>query len=86
MYKSRINSLKISINMKALHMVTFILLAVGGLNWLLVAFGWNLVDAIFGAGSTVSMIVYILVGVSAIVELVTHKKTCRMCESSASTM
>ncbi len=69
--------------MKALHMVTFILLAVGGLNWLLVAFGWNLVDAIFGAGSTLSMIVYVLVGLSAIYEIVTHKKNCRMCGGSS---
>jgi len=70
--------------MKALHMVTFILLVIGGLNWLLVAFGWNLVDAIFGTGSTVSMIIYILVGLSAIIEVVTHKKVCKMCDSSMS--
>ena len=82
MYKSRIKNL-ILINMKALHMVTFILLVIGGLNWLLVAFGWNLVDAIFGTGSTVSMVVYILVGLSAVVELVTHKKTCKMCGTSS---
>ena len=67
--------------MKALHMVSFILLIVGGLNWLLVAFHWNLVDAIFGAGSTLSMIIYILVGLAAIVEVVTHGKNCKMCGS-----
>jgi uncharacterized membrane protein YuzA (DUF378 family) len=69
--------------MKALHMVAWILLIVGGLNWLLVAFGWNLVDMIFGAGSTLSMIIYILVGLSAIYELVMHKKNCKMCGSGS---
>lgn len=56
-------------------MIAFILLVVGGLNWLLVAFGYNLVDSLLGAGSTLSMIVYILVGLSAIFEAVTHKKS-----------
>ncbi len=65
--------------MKYLHKVAFILLIIGGLNWLLVAFDYNLVDAIFGAGSSISMIIYILVGVSAIYEAVTHKKNCNNC-------
>jgi len=38
--------------MKAAHAIAFILVIIGGLNWLLVGFNWNLVDAIFGAGST----------------------------------
>ena len=45
--------------MKILHMVAFILLVVGGLNWLLVAFGYNLVEMIFG-GMGLTMIIYIL--------------------------
>jgi len=65
--------------MKALHIVSFILLVIGGLNWLLVAFGWNLVDSIFGAGTIVSKIIYVLVGIAAIVEVVTHGKNCKMC-------
>ncbi len=64
--------------MKALHMIAFILLVIGGLNWLLVAFGWNLVSAIFGT-SVWAQIVYVLVGLAAIYEAVTHKKNCRMC-------
>jgi uncharacterized membrane protein YuzA (DUF378 family) len=67
--------------MKALHMIAFILLIIGGLNWLLVGFGWNLVDAIFGMGSVVSQIIYILVGLSAILILFTHKKDCKMCSA-----
>lgn len=64
--------------MKYLHILTFILLAIGGLNWLGVAFGYNVVEMIFGMGSIANAI-YILVGASAILELVTHKKNCRMC-------
>ena len=66
--------------MKALHMVAFVLLVIGGLNWLLVAFGWNLVEIVFG-GLGLSNVVYILVGLSAILEAVTHKKNCRYCNA-----
>lgn len=64
-------------------MVAFILLVIGGLNWLLVAFGWNLVDTIFGMGSMVSTAIYFLVGISALVILFTHKKDCKMCGGSS---
>jgi uncharacterized membrane protein YuzA (DUF378 family) len=69
--------------MKALHIIAFILVIVGGLNWLLFAFGWNLVSVIFGAGTTLSMIIYILIGLSAIFEAVTHASRCRTCGSGA---
>ncbi len=62
-----------------LHKLAFILLIIGGLNWGLVALGYNLVDSIFGAGSTWSTIIYALVGLSAISELVAHKKLCKNC-------
>ena len=65
--------------MKILHIVAFILLIVGGLNWLLVAFDYNLVDSIFGADSSISTIIYVLVGLAAIVEIFTHKKNCKAC-------
>ncbi len=53
--------------MVILNVITLILLAIGGINWGLIGiFNWNLVDAIFGAGSIVSAIIYVLVGVSAI--------------------
>ncbi len=65
--------------MKSLHIVTFILLAVGGLNWLLVAFGYNLVSMIFGSGTTLERLVYVLVGLSAIYEVATHKGNCKAC-------
>lgn len=65
--------------MKALHMIAFILVIIGGLNWGLAAIGYNVVDMILGMGSTISQLVYILVGLSAIYLAVTHKKTCRQC-------
>ncbi len=71
--------------MKALHIIAFILLVVGGLNWLLVAFGWNLVAAIFGTGS-LSMLIYILVGLSAILEAATHGKNCKTCSMGKAPM
>ncbi len=45
-----------------------ILLIIGGLNWLLVAFGVNVIEAIFGpvATSILTRLVYILVGLAAI--------------------
>ncbi|MBI4086055.1 MAG: DUF378 domain-containing protein [Candidatus Liptonbacteria bacterium] len=65
--------------MKNLHMVTFILLVIGGLNWLLVGLGvWN-VGELFGPDAAVTKAIYILVGLSAIVELATHKKNCKCC-------
>ena len=62
--------------MKGLNIITFVLLVIGGLNWLLVgAFGFDLVATIFGTASTVSNIVYVLVGLSAIVQIFTYKKS-----------
>ena len=56
--------------MKSLDMITRVLLIVGGLNWGLVgAAKFDLVAALFGAGSALSNIVYILVGLSAVVQL-----------------
>lgn len=53
--------------MNAMDWVTWVLVLIGGLNWGLVgAFDYNLVDSIFGADSTIGMIIYILVGLSAL--------------------
>ncbi len=52
--------------MSKIGKIAYILVIVGGLNWGLVgAFNFNLVDAIFGMG-TISMLVYILVGLSSV--------------------
>ena len=57
-----------------LDWVALILVIIGGINWGLVAFGWNLVDAIFGAGSTFSAIIYGLVGLAALYTIYVVKK------------
>ena len=45
--------------------IALLLLIIGGLNWLLFAFGFNLVEALFG-DSIIATLIYILVGLSAI--------------------
>lgn len=65
--------------MNGLHMVSFILLVVGGLNWGLSALGFNVVELILGTWPIVVTIVYILIGLAAIYEVVTHKANCRTC-------
>ncbi|MCI0619698.1 DUF378 domain-containing protein [Candidatus Wolfebacteria bacterium] len=66
--------------MKGLHMVAFILLIVGGLNWLLVGiFGWDVGQLFGGMDAPLSRIIYVLVGLAALVEIFGHKSTCRMC-------
>ncbi|MDO8582606.1 MAG: DUF378 domain-containing protein [bacterium] len=58
-----------------LDWLALILVIVGGLNWGLVSLlNWNLVDTLFGAMSTLSQIVYGLVGLSAIYVLVISGK------------
>lgn len=53
--------------MKLTHTVAFILVVVGGLNWLLVGvFGWDIGQIFGGQDAIVSRIVYILVGLSAV--------------------
>jgi len=57
--------------MKTINIITLALIIVGGLNWGLVGlFSFDLVAAIFGEGSALSRLVYILVGVSAVWQLV----------------
>jgi uncharacterized membrane protein YuzA (DUF378 family) len=68
-----------------------LLVFIGGLNWGLVGLGmlmggkdWNLVHMIFGSMSTVEAIVYLLVGVAAIVKLFGCKcAKCKACMASA---
>ena len=55
--------------MRILNVLTLVLIVVGGLNWGLVgAFKFDLVAAILGEMSALSRIVYILVGLSAILQ------------------
>jgi len=57
--------------MKAVNLVTLLLVIVGGLNWGLVGlFSFDLVAAIFGSGSLLARVVYILIGVSAVWQII----------------
>lgn len=79
--------------MKGLHMVEFVLVIVGGLNWGLIGLAgfmggadWNVVRMLLGAWPSVESLVYVLVGLSAIHLVITHKNDCRHCEVSGSGM
>lgn len=53
--------------MKALDMTALVLVIVGGLNWLFVGlFEMDLVTSVFGEGSTLTRVVYVLVGLAAL--------------------
>jgi uncharacterized membrane protein YuzA (DUF378 family) len=78
--------------MKGLHMIAWILVMIGGLNWLLVGLGgfmgsnWNLVNLLLGSWPQVEWLVYVLVGLSAVYEIVMHKKNCKACGGSGMSM
>ena len=71
--------------MKGLHSIAFLLLIIGGLNWLLVGLitDWDLATYITAG---VAKIVYILVGLSAIVEIFNHKSLCKKCDKGGMAM
>ncbi|MBI4088952.1 DUF378 domain-containing protein [Candidatus Kaiserbacteria bacterium] len=68
-----------------LHTIAFTLVIIGGLNWGLVALGswmgsnWNVVNLILGSWPGVENLIYLLVGLSALVLVFSHKKDCRYC-------
>lgn len=60
--------------MKPIDVIAAVLLVVGGLNWGLVgAFDFDLVATIFGAGSLLATVVYVLVGLAAAYQAVTFR-------------
>ena len=60
--------------LNVLDWVALILIIVGGLNWGLVAIGFNLVGYIFASIPVLQTIVYALVGLSAIYVIFILKK------------
>ena len=52
--------------MTTIDWVATILVIIGALNWGLVAFNLNLVDYMFGFGSTIGKIVYGTIGLSGL--------------------
>lgn len=56
--------------MKAVDLLSLILLIIGGLNWGLVGFAqYDVVAALLGAGSTATQFVYVLIGLAALWQL-----------------
>jgi uncharacterized protein len=71
--------------MRALNLITLLLIIVGGINWLLVGIAdFDLVAALFGGQQAMlSKIVYILVGLSALYQLVPFSKALSIGEPMA---
>lgn len=59
-----------------LHKIAFILLVIGGLNYLLDLLGVGLSHFVSGGLLTV---LYVLMGLAAIYEIATHGRNCRHC-------
>ncbi len=73
--------------MKPLHIIAFILVIIGGLNWLVYGIWGVDVGQLFGGMTAgVSRTIYIIVGLAAIVEICMHKKCCSCCSSKAPMM
>lgn len=70
------------------HMIAMLLVIIGALNWGLVGFfQYDLVASLLGGmDSMASRVVYALVGLSALLILVSHKKNCKECMSGESKM
>jgi uncharacterized protein len=65
--------------MKALHMISFVLVIVGAVNWALVGLmDENIVEMIFGA-SDIANIIYVLIGAAGVYIGATHMKDCKIC-------
>lgn len=60
-----------------MHWITKVLVIIGGINWGLIGLGmllgsmsnWNVVNMLFGSVPTVEAILYVLVGVAAIMKI-----------------
>jgi hypothetical protein len=70
-------------NMCGVHKLAWLLVIVGALNWGLVGLGgyfggnWNVVNLIFGSWDWLEWLIYVLVGVSALLMLM--KGSCKKC-------
>jgi len=56
--------------LSGIQRIALLLTIIGAINWGLIGFfGFNLVDSLFGDGSTISRIVYSLVGIAGLINL-----------------
>ena len=66
--------------MRALHMVAFILVLLGALNWGLIGlFSVNLVTSLLSTMPGAGNLVYVLIGLSAVYIGATHMGDCKAC-------
>ncbi|MBP9686809.1 MAG: DUF378 domain-containing protein [Candidatus Doudnabacteria bacterium] len=67
--------------MKFLHKLAFILLVIGGLNWLLLGVFWWDIGHLFSGDmmSIPARVIYTVVGIATIYVLATHKSDCKAC-------
>jgi uncharacterized protein len=68
--------------MKVLHTIAFSLLVIGGVNWGLVIWGYDL--ATWGLPSGLVDTIYGLVALSALYEVATHGSRCKECRNEMS--
>lgn len=56
--------------MSAIQRIALLLTIIGAINWGLIGFfGFNLVESLFGDGTTFSRIIYSLVGIAGLINL-----------------
>ncbi len=68
--------------MKFVHTIAFSLLVIGGLNWGLAIWGYDI--ATWGLPMGLVKVIYALVALSAIYEVATHGKRCKECRNEMS--
>jgi uncharacterized membrane protein YuzA (DUF378 family) len=71
--------------MKTLNVITLALIIIGGLNWLLVGlFQFDLVATLFGGPqATLSRLIYVIVGISALWQILPWTRTLSLDEPRA---
>lgn len=66
--------------MKALHGISYVLVIIGGLDWGLAGIGgwiggnWNVINLIFGSVSWLENLIYVLIGIAAIIIIFVRKE------------
>jgi uncharacterized protein len=62
------------------HTIIHLLVVLGALNWGLIGLiNFNIFHILFGNWPGVEQLANILVGVAALIEIVTHKDICKIC-------
>jgi uncharacterized membrane protein YuzA (DUF378 family) len=70
--------------MKTVNLITLILTIIGGINWGLVGLlDFNLVSALFGIDTVITNLVYIVVGLSALYQLIPFFRALKVGEVNA---